>query len=247
MSGVFHAVLSDRGLVRTQNEDRWFADPGQQLYLVTDGMGGHLAGETAARAVAEILPQRLREWIEGCEDLAESARIEEALAAVSDLSREICQHSAEYPSLAGMGATLVLALIRGMQALVLHMGDSRAYLMRQGRLDCLTRDHTLVQLLVEHGALDAEEAAGHPARNQLTRYMGMADPPLPEARVVDLCPDDRLLLCSDGLSGMLDDAEIETVLRKAPDPQAACRRLVDAANAAGGKDNVTALIVVVKT
>lgn len=238
-----HAGLSHRGRFRGDNEDRWFADDRQQLYIVSDGMGGHLAGELASRLVVEILPQRLRKTLGTTADLADPPIVDRVAAAVSELSGKLRDESRHQPGLDGMGATVVLALIRAAQALVLHLGDSRAYLLRAGRLERLTRDHSIVELLLAGGRISPQQAASHPAKGRLTRYVGMTGRALPETRLVDLHPGDRLLLCTDGLSDMLDDERLREILVREPDLQQVCRRLIDAANDAGGKDNLTALVV----
>jgi PPM family protein phosphatase len=238
-----HAGLSDAGRVRTNNEDRWFADPEQQLYLVADGIGGHLAGELASRLIVEVLPGQLRRAVGDTPDFADKAVVRRVIEAVATLSRNMRKESLGQPGLSGMGATLVLTLLRGGQALVVHMGDSRAYLCRGSGMQRLTRDHTVVQVLLDGGVITPDEAASHPARNQLTRFVGMTGEPLPDVRLVDLLPGDRLLLCTDGLSGLLADQQLQALLAQHSDPARACRRLIEAANAAGGNDNVTALVV----
>lgn len=242
-NSVNHAGLTDCGRVRKTNEDRWFADPVRQLYLVTDGMGGEFAGELASRIVAETLFRRLRTAIDEFRDLPDLAVVDRAKTAISDLSNELREESKHQPGLDGMGATVVMALVRGTNALVLHLGDSRAYLIRDTNLEQLTKDHTIVRLLVEAGKISRDEVNNHPARGQLTRYVGMAEQAVPEARLVALQANDRLLLCSDGLTGMLSDDELRTILLRELNPDAACRCLIDAANEAGGEDNCTALIV----
>jgi len=240
---VVYAGLSDRGRVRGENQDRWFADGKVQIFLVSDGMGGHPGGSLAADRVTTILPQQLRAVVAEAADLAAPPAVARVVAAVRRLSRTIRQEGARQPDTAGMGATLVLAMIRAEQVLVVHLGDSRAYLLHQHRLTRLTKDHTAAELLLESGVISAQQAARHPARGQLTRYMGMSGKALPEARLASLHPGDRILLCSDGLTRMLSDEQLRVILTREPNPQQACRRLIERANESGGRDNITALIV----
>ncbi len=243
MNRITHAGLTDRGRVRQRNEDRWLADADLGLFVVSDGMGGECAGELAAQIVIETLPLLLRQALADISDLSDLQVIEQARGVLADLSHHVRHESQGQPGLDGMGATVVLTLIRDQTALIAHMGDSRAYLFRDGRLEQLTRDHSLVQLLLDCGEITPAEAVHHPSRGQLTRFIGMTGEPLPEARVLELHSGDRLLLCSDGLTGMLTDDEVRTILTENVSPTTACERLVAAANAAGGRDNLTAVIV----
>jgi len=144
-----------------------------------------------------------------------------------------------------MGATAVVALVRDGAALIAHIGDSRAYQWRAGRrLRLLTGDHSLAQVLIDAREINKLEAAAHPGRAQLTRHVGMDGEALPDTRRITLQPGDRLLLCTDGLTGVLADARLQTMLAQHPDPHSACRALVDAAQDAGAGDDVTALVVV---
>ena len=246
MQNLKWAGLSDVGRVRSANEDRWFVDPQGQLFIVSDGLGGHLGGELAARIVIEILPRQLRKVLGEGTPLNDSNLLQQVSRQVSRLSSRVRAETQGEPGLSGMGATVVLALIRGGQALVVHLGDSRAYLWRGGRLTQLTRDHSLLQLLIDQGKLSPHREAGpHPAASQLTRYIGMEGDVLPDAQIVDLQPADRLLLCTDGLSSMLDADAIAQILGQEDDPQRSCRVLIERANAAGGRDNVTALVIAV--
>ena len=146
----------------------------------------------------------------------------------------------------GMGSTVVLALVRDSRAIIAHLGDSRAYLLHAGRLRQLTRDHTLAESLVAAGAVSADEAAGHPARSRLTRYVGMPGDPSPETQIIELATADRLLLCCDGLYNMVPLADLERILSGTRDVADVCRELIAAANEAGGEDNVTAVVIEVE-
>jgi protein phosphatase len=238
-----HAGLTDRGQVRPANEDHWFGDDEQQLYMVADGMGGHPSGELAARIVVETLPAQWRVAMESDGQLSASETVDRAVQVVTQLSRQLRDASQNQIGLEGMGTTLVFAWIRGEELLVVHLGDSSAFLLRNGLLNRLTTSHTLLQLLVNEGAIAPNQDASHPAANRLTRYMGMDGEALPEAQLLSWRPNDRLLLCSDGLTGSLEELEIQQIVNSVPEPAVACQQLIDAANRAGGRDNITALIV----
>lgn len=242
---IHYAGLSDRGCVRENNEDRWFADPALGMFLVSDGMGGRRAGELASRIVVEVLPRRLRRTLSRVGSQFAAHDIEPIARDVSELSHHLRRESEGQPGLAGMGATLVLALIKPSQALVVHLGDSRVYLLRAGQLEQLTKDHTVAQYLVDAHEISPQEGTVHPAANTLSRYVGMEGAAQPDSRLVDLQPNDRLLLCSDGLTGMVSDQELGSILAQERDPESVCRHLIDAALAAGGRDNVTAVVVAV--
>ena len=240
---VAHAGLSHRGLVRQENEDNWSAHPELGLYIVSDGLGGELSGALASKIVVEALPEMLGARADVLADLSGGRALRAVKEALTELSAQVFAQTHGEPGLEGMGATVVLALVRPQKALIAHMGDSRAYLFRQGRLKPLTKDHSVVQLLVEAGEISGEEAVRHPARGQVTRSVGMEGEPLPEAKVVAVRPGDRLLLCTDGLTGMLNDEEIQRVLGREAQPQAVCEALVQTALSNGGRDNVTVVVV----
>jgi PPM family protein phosphatase len=220
---------TDVGRVREGNEDSYMVhDP---LFAVADGMGGHQGGEVASRLALETL-QRVADHPDA--GLAEVVR---------EANRVVFSRASEDPGLAGMGTTLT-ALLAGDDGLHLaHVGDSRAYLVRDGRLRQLTKDHTVVQGFVDQGRMTEIEASMHPQRSILTNALGVDEEIRVDEQVVEVRPGDRLLLCSDGLTGMIDDDQILEILSAHDDPQAACDALVDAANEAGGQDNVTAVIV----
>lgn len=222
------AAATDIGHVRDRNEDRYLVVG--PVVAVADGMGGHLGGEVAASLAVEVL-ERLTERGEG--SLADRVR---------EANRAVFERSMLDRAVSGMGTTLTAAELGDERARLVHVGDSRAYLLRAGELTRLTEDHTLVQQMVRAGELTPAQAERHPHRNILTRVIGVE----PDVRVdemqVELRPGDRLLLCSDGLTTMLPERRIAEILRKERDPQAAVERLIAEANAAGGVDNITAVL-----
>jgi len=238
-----YAGGSEQGRVRKQNEDRWTADAGQGLFLVSDGVGGHCAGALASRIVVETMPELIRARLPDKTHSLNDSAVKIVCKSVCDLCSTLQVQTEHEPGLDGMGATVVMLLIRGERALVAHLGDSRAYLLRQSRLRRLTNDHSLVQLLLDRHEIDADEAAEHPARGRLTQYVGMTGTPLPEARLVQLRAGDRLLLCSDGLTGMIADNEILEIMEKQANLRKTCDELILSANALGGTDNITALVI----
>ena len=232
-------MLSDPGRARDHNEDASLVDLERALFAVADGVGGQPAGDVAARVTIERLPAHLDRAFDGNSDDTGGA----ISRAVLDLSEAVQAEAATDPELEGMAATLVMALVDGAVAHVAHVGDSRAYLARGGQLEQLTDDHSLAAELVQNGVLSADEASNHPFAHSITQAIGLPNPLQPSVRPVELSPGDRLLLCSDGLTDMVDDDGIAAILTADADPDATCRRLVDAANAAGGKDNVTVVVV----
>lgn len=243
MPRIVHAASSDRGLKRVANEDKWAADPELQLYLVADGIGGQPAGGFAAKQVVESLPKMLRSRFPYPIDkfrIAAEVGVESLLRELSDRIRD---DAAQNPALKGLGATVVLAWLLEKQALISHLGDSRAYLFRAGQLKCLTRDHTFARVLVNRGMILEQQTEEHPTRHILTEFVGMEDDPQPESQLISLLPDDRLLLCSDGLTDEVSDARIEQLLTKKAQTASAVSALTREAIDNGGHDNVTALLV----
>jgi serine/threonine protein phosphatase PrpC len=226
------------GLVRGKNEDCFLAEPDLGLYMVLDGMGGHNAGDVASARAREVIGAAVRAQRGR---MPARALLEEAVRAASAAVHAEAQRDRE---LAGMGTTVVACLMTGeRRALIAHVGDSRAYLVRRGRMRLCTRDHTVVAELLARGALAASEAAVHPYKSVLSRNLGGR----PDARVdleeVQLDPGDRILLCSDGLSGYASHEAMEQVLAGAEDADHAAVELVELALRGGGGDNVTALVV----
>ncbi|MBM3878809.1 MAG: Stp1/IreP family PP2C-type Ser/Thr phosphatase [Verrucomicrobia bacterium] len=242
---IRYAGLTDRGRVRQTNEDNWTADPELGLFVVADGMGGEAAGELASRIVVATLPRLVRQALDPGSNPPGTGTRRRMGEALATLSRQLRQQTENEPGLDGMGSTVVCVLLRDNEAILAHLGDSRAYRLRRGQLKRLTRDHSLVQLLLDSGDISPDEVAMHPARGRLTRSVGMQGEPLPETRSLKLEPGDQLLLCTDGLTGMLEDRQIHTLLEATGSLPAQCERLVAAANQAGGKDNVTVLLIAV--
>lgn len=228
---------SDVGRVRKSNEDAFWHDG--RLFIVADGMGGHAAGEIASRIATETI----RSWRfpdETAPEEVDRSAVREALLAANQAVYEKAQKD---PACRGMGTTLTLALLSSSRATLGHVGDSRAYLIRDGRLIQLTEDHSVVAELIRSGGLTEEEASAHPFRNLLTRALGTARDVEVDVETVRLEAGDGLLLCTDGLSGVLSDGELLRLASEAADPQSAVVRLLEAANAAGGPDNITAILI----
>jgi len=238
-----HAAITDKGKVRTNNEDAFAVVPDQGIYLVSDGMGGEMAGELASRIVAEALPKCLVNILEDLADVSTRDFMDRVKISIEHLSDCVRKESQGKPGLNGMGATVVLAVIREGKCLIAHMGDSRAYLVRDGKIEQLTIDHSVVQFLLDAGEISKEEADCHPARGQLLRCVGMRMRPVAELKPMELKPKDKILLCSDGLTDMLEDDEIRDLMKSAKTPKSSCRALVNAANAKGGADNITSMVI----
>jgi protein phosphatase len=227
------------GRHRPQNEDH--AHAGEGLFVVADGMGGHLAGEVASEMAVARLDERL--------PMLESNSLGDLVAAITEANVEIYQGSIDHPDQAGMGTTVTaIAVVAdahdGEAFAVANVGDSRTYVLRHGRLRQLTIDHSFVQELVAEGAITRDEARTHPRRNIVTRALGIEPSVRVDSWTMPIIRGDRFLLCSDGLVDEITDAAITAILTADPDdPDAAARALVDAANEAGGRDNITVVIV----
>ena len=227
------AVVTDTGRRRLGNEDAYVFQP--PLFAIADGMGGARAGEIAAGLAAAAL-----------EEAGGEARGEEGLETViSDANRRIWERALADPATAGMGTTVTVALVDAPAGTVSfgHVGDSRAYRLRDGELEQVTTDHSLVAELVESGILTPEEAERHPQRSAITRALGTEEAVEPDVFTVEAEPGELFLICSDGLSDMLSEAQITAAIESAGrDPAAAGEALVEAANANGGEDNITVVL-----
>jgi serine/threonine protein phosphatase PrpC len=261
--------LSHPGKVRPRNEDHFIVTrigrylettltslpPGEvperaeevgYAMIVADGMGGHAGGELASRMAISGLVKLVLEmpdWIFHLDDTVSEAATERSKRRFRHLNALLIEQGAQDPALRGMGTTMTAARNLGRNLQIVHVGDSRAYLLRQSSLHRLTRDHTYVQLLVDSGQLSKEEAADFGARHVLVNALGGFDDDVEvDVDQLELRSGDRLLLCSDGLTDLVDDDAIRQVLIESRESAEASRRLVDVALARGGRDNVTVVV-----
>ena len=236
------AGKTDVGSVRPENQDDYRAgelNSDAAWGLVCDGMGGARGGREASMSACDVIEHSFHEQYAQCLPGDEETFLKRALISAN---RFVFQKASREEELAGMGTTAVCALVRGGNAFICHAGDSRAYLVRDGRLTQLTHDHSYVQELVDCGTITAEEAEHHPQKNIITRALGVDYRLDPEFTSLPVQKGDMLLLCTDGLTNVLPKEKIEEIFTKGgfydiPD------RLVDAANAGGGPDNITALLL----
>ena len=231
MSGRWYAGATDTGRKRRRNEDAYVVAP--PLFAVADGMGGAQAGEVASRLAAAALEDSDSRGLTGRERV---------ISLIGEANRRVYERSSTDPSASGMGTTMTVALVEGSSVAIGHVGDSRAYLVRDGRLEQLTEDHSLVNELLKTGKLSEEEAQVHPQRSVITRAVG-TDPDVDaDGFTIEAEEGDVFLICSDGLSDMVEDEEILELLHSNRDDlDKAVKALVAAANKGGGEDNITAI------
>jgi PPM family protein phosphatase len=223
---------TDIGRNRERNEDSMLVK--EPLFAVADGMGGHRGGDVASAMALEAL--------EGV-DLSTDGPLAGLVEEIRSANRAVLERGTADDALLGMGTTVTAIMVDGATAYLAHVGDSRAYLLRDGVLQQLTEDHTLVQRMVREGKITSEQAERHPQRSILTKALGVDDTIDPYELTFDVHEGDRLLICSDGLTGMVREDRIKEILDSEPDPQAAADRLVEAANRAGGDDNITVIVI----
>ena len=242
--------LTDVGRKRRHNEDAYLLDAERGLFVVADGMGGHAAGEVASRITVESI----QEYIAATEEEHESSwpfgfnsRVSvegnRLTTAVEKANEKVMRAVQNRPELKGMGTTVVAALFDADRATLVHVGDSRAYLFRDGELRRLTDDHSWVQEQVNAGILSEDEAKSHPLKNVVTRALGGAAHVSVDLIEVPVRPGDRFLLCSDGLTGMVPDEDLFSHFRSEGLIEKTVRQLIDTANDRGGVDNLTAIVV----
>jgi PPM family protein phosphatase len=231
MTSLRSSALTDTGRRRRHNEDAYVCDP--PLFAIADGMGGAQAGEIASHLAATSVQHSER-------DGGSEARVAQL---IQDANRSVYERARADESTSGMGTTMTIALVDGELVRIGHVGDSRAYLVREHALEQLTEDHSLVGELVRSGRLSPEEAEDHPHRSVITRVLG-TDPEVDvDSFTVEAKPGDLFMLCSDGLTSMVDDGRIlQLIEERAGDVKAAAQALVDEANANGGEDNITVIL-----
>lgn len=220
------------GLIRPGNEDSYLCD--HPLYVVADGLGGHAAGEVASALVVERLSE-----VSVADDTSADAAQQELADAVRDANRRIHQSAIDDPEHAGMGTTVTAAVAVGDSLCLAHVGDSRAYLLRDGELSRITEDHTPVQRAVRAGVLTAEEALHHPSRHVLAQAVGLDIDVEIDTPTVELQAGDRIVLCTDGMTDPIPDAHIPELITELDTPRAVVDKLIETALQRGGPDNVT--------
>jgi serine/threonine protein phosphatase PrpC len=242
--------LTDVGRQRQHNEDAFLVADEAKLFLVADGMGGHAAGEIASRIAVESISEFIVHTKEDdgtwphAYDEQFTRTTNRLMAALRMANTRVLEAMRKDAKLRGMGTTVVACMADHGKISVAHVGDSRAYMIRNGRISRITNDHSWVFEQVQAGMLTEAEAEKHPLRNVITRALGGALSVNPEASEIDSRPGDLYLLCSDGLTGMVpEDQILKLVTANADDLEKACRQLIDVANEHGGLDNVTAILL----
>ncbi|MBR9803770.1 MAG: PP2C family protein-serine/threonine phosphatase [Rubinisphaera brasiliensis] len=243
MSNIRIGQLCITGNYRQNNEDNLYIDPDNRFFIVADGMGGQSAGEKASQLAVELVPKKLIEMVDFLSD--SSDRVHKSInEAVCHANGEIMALGRIDPDMHNMGTTIVLIVSVADQFYIGNVGDSRCYLLRDGKLTLLTKDHSLTQALVEAGTISADEARSHRYKNVLYRYLGSKEG-AEGAYTVESTPQpgDRFLLCSDGVTDGLEDSELQKVLAAESEPQELADSIVLAAQKGGSKDNITCVVL----
>lgn len=245
------AGLSDKGMVREGNEDSILVDSDLNLYVVADGMGGHNAGEIASKMAVDVLRDYISrtaaggEVLIGSHDQAFSDTANHLASGIKLANRVIYESAQSNPVWRNMGSTIVASLLEGERLSIAHAGDSRAYLIRGDSIIQLTDDHSLVAEQVRQGLISSEDAELSAKRNIITRGLGVDAELEVDLSDLPVTEGDRILLCSDGLSNMLTDQAIAAIIVGYRDPAEICQKLIEEANRNGGRDNISAVIIMV--
>ena len=230
--------LTDPGDQRAINEDSLHVDEDLGLFILADGMGGHNAGEVASKMAVEVTAKSIKEGLNTGKEIERVFR-----EAMFEANRSIFEKSLNNPAWSEMGTTLLTVYTRDHNVVVGHVGDSRAYLIRRGKIDQLTEDHTFVAEWLKEGSITREEAGSHHARHGLTEVLGVTDDVEADVGVWPWERNACLLLCSDGLTDILEDDEILDIVESASEPQQACDNLITVANRKGADDDITVILI----
>lgn len=234
-------ALTHPGLRRRRNEDAYLCQSDKRLFAVADGMGGHPAGDVASRVAIEAIDTSMPDPPPA--DVTVDRLGQRLVEIIEEANREICARGLADAAMRMMGTTLVVLVALDDMCVIAHIGDSRAYRVRGRTTSQLTTDHTWVQEQVERGLLAPGQAKSHPRSNELVRVLGLPDAGVADINVANAAPGDLFLLCSDGLTTMVEDADLNVILGQ-PKPVAhLARELIDAANVRGGVDNITVVLL----
>ena len=233
---------TDKGISRNDNEDAVYVLPDRDLYMVADGVGGHSSGELASRLAVGYMAQFAA--LHPIGDVEEGDALKAYfMSLLSGANELIYSKSSSEPGHLGMATTAVLCYLRGSKAFIVNVGDSRAYLIRDRQIMKVTTDHTLIQELVDKGEITAEQAENHPEKHVITRALGGEPTVRPDFFSFDIYPGDTVILCTDGLYGMVDEAIIARLASRSRTMHGLSRSLVDMANSNGGEDNITVVCI----
>jgi len=246
------AGLSDVGLKRESNEDFLAMDNSTKLYIVADGMGGHLAGEVASKVAVKIVQKNVNNWINKNSSVTEifdfpdmtlSQRGNYLSSSIKLANRVIHEMSQEYTEYKGMGTTIVILAVMPSTIIAANVGDSRIYLIRGDSIEPLSKEHSMVAEQLEMGLISEEEAKISPLRHILTRNLGSSDTVDADVFEIEHVDNDRFLLCTDGLTDLVSDNEILNIIKNGNDPEYICQQLISEANKRGGNDNITVSLI----
>lgn len=238
--------LTDAGCVRKQNQDTYLMeqlDRNSVLCVVCDGMGGAKSGNVASSLAAEVFVQEIKRSFSSLMDREKTDQMLRSAAKLANFT--VYDQALQFEEFEGMGTTLVAVLIRGKKATVINVGDSRAYLVNREGISQLSTDHSVVQMMVDRGELTPEAAKNYPGKNLITRAIGTESVIMCDIFHADVGKGDAILLCSDGLSNMMDDQEILFEVVHGADQAGCCQRLLDIAKSRGAPDNVTSVLIVI--
>jgi PPM family protein phosphatase len=242
---IYHfCAKTDTGRVRANNEDSIAFDESNRIAVLADGMGGYNAGEIASTMATSVLMTELGQWLQNAKKTTTSADIRHAIeAAVAHANHTILQEARNNPGCAGMGTTLVVGVFQDNYLVLAHIGDSRCYRLRNGRMEQITKDHSLLQEQMDAGWITPAEAALSSIKNLVTRALGVEDHALLEIHEFDVQSGDLYLMCSDGLSDMMSESAIGRIASLSIDIEQRATGLINAANDMGGRDNISVLMV----